>query len=58
LHNLKRILFFFIFRDDAAIWKLSWSDPVFGELIAIASFKKKVAVFQNKNNKWTEIARH
>jgi hypothetical protein len=24
----------------------------------VGSFKKKVGVFQNKNNKWVEIARH
>ncbi len=24
----------------------------------MGSFKKKVGVFQNKNNKWVEIARH
>jgi len=27
-------------------------------VIAIGSFKRKVAVFQNKNNNWAEVAYH
>ena len=45
--------------DDAAIWKISWADPSCGDVVALGSFKRKVAVFQNRgNNAWTEIAYH
>jgi WD40 repeat protein len=37
---------------------VTWGDPSYGEIIAIGSFKKKVAIFQNKNNVWSEIAFH
>jgi WD40 repeat protein len=48
-----------IHRDEAAIWKITWADPTYGEIIAIGSFKRKVAVFQNKgNNVWIEVVSH
>ena len=37
---------------------MAWGDPSYGENIALGSFKKKVAIFQNRNNAWTEIAFH
>lgn len=37
---------------------MAWADPSLGDVIAIGSFKKKVAVFQGKGNVWTEVAFH
>jgi WD40 repeat protein len=44
--------------DEAAIWKVTWADPAYGDAIAIGTFKRKVAVFQLRTGTWTEIAFH
>ena len=45
-------------RDDASVWKVCWAHPKYGRVLAIGSFKKKVAIFQEKNNEWIEMAFH
>ncbi len=50
--------FYCIFRDEASIWNIRWADPIFGNLLAVGTFRKKVSIFQGKSNNWTEIAYH
>jgi protein transport protein SEC13 len=45
-------------RDDASVWKVRWAHHRYGRVLAIGSFKKKVAIFQEKGNDWIEIAFH
>lgn len=44
--------------SNSSIWKISWAHPKFGELIAVGSFCKKVAIFQFRGNEWVEVAFH
>jgi len=37
---------------------VAWAHPKFGELLAVASFTKRVAVFQHKGEQWQEVAYH
>lgn len=45
-------------RDEGSIWSLAWGDSKYGNVLAIGSFKKKVAVFQEINHEWCEVASH
>ena len=47
-----------LLRDEAALWKITWADPAFGDTIAIGTFKRKVAIFQLSKGTWSEIAFH
>jgi WD40 repeat protein len=45
-------------RADSAIWKISWANPKYGDLIGVATFTKKVSVFQLRGSEWHEVAYH
>jgi len=44
--------------DEGSIWGLAWADHKYGNVIRIGSFRNKVAIFQEINGVWKEIAYH
>ena len=55
--NSERILNINV-RDEASIWGVAWAETEYGNLIGIGSFKNKVAIFQESQQGWKEIAYH